>query len=108
MPGAGPAAFLPSSRARARLHDVVRVGPTHVGRGVFARRPLPSGIVLGEIRGTILEHSPEDPSYVMELPSGRVLDPVEPLRFMNHCFDPNFEIFFWECSARSSIALGRE
>jgi SET domain-containing protein len=74
----------------------VRVGETHVGRGVFARRRLPAGIVLGEILGTVLDESPADASYVMELPSGRVLDPAAPLRFVNHCCDPNCEIFYWE------------
>jgi SET domain-containing protein len=25
-----------------------------------------------------------------------VLDPAEPLRYVNHCCDPNCEIFYWE------------
>jgi hypothetical protein len=74
----------------------VHVGTTPVGRGVFARRRLPAGFVLGEIAGVILAESPDDASYVMELPSGRVLDPAAPLRFANHCCDPNCEIFYWE------------
>ena len=102
MSGADSAAFPTASpRARRRLRDLVHVGPSHVGRGVFARRQLPAGVVLGEIRGTILDDHPEDSSYVMELPSGKLLDPAEPLRFMNHCCDPNCEIFYWEGDAES-------
>ncbi|MCE9630885.1 MAG: SET domain-containing protein-lysine N-methyltransferase [Planctomycetia bacterium] len=80
----------------ARLARLVRTGETHVGRGVFARRRIASGIVLAEIHGTILDDHPEDSSYVMELPGGRLLDPAAPLRFVNHSCDPNCEIFYWE------------
>jgi hypothetical protein len=31
----------------------------------------------------------------MELPSGRVLEPAAPLRFLNHSCDPNCELFYW-------------
>ena len=80
----------------ARLARLVRTGETHVGRGVFARRRIASGIVLAEVHGTILEDHPEDSSYVMELPGGRLLDPAAPLRFVNHSCDPNCELFYWE------------
>lgn len=79
-----------------RLARLVRTGETHVGRGVFARRRIASGIVLAEVQGTILDEHPEDSSYVMELPGGRLLDPAAPLRFMNHSCDPNCELFYWE------------
>jgi hypothetical protein len=69
---------------------------TPVGKGVFARRPLSGNLVLGEIEGTILDQHPEDSSYVMELASGRLLDPAAPLRFVNHSCDPNCEIFYWD------------
>lgn len=81
---------------RPRLDHLVHVGITHVGRGVFARRGLAAGLILGQIHGTVLDEHPEDPSYVMELGSGRLLDPAPPLRFVNHGCDPNCEIFYWE------------
>ncbi|NDC62854.1 MAG: SET domain-containing protein [Planctomycetia bacterium] len=93
FPGAGP-----DSRPRAareRLLRLVRVGQTHVGRGVFARRRLKAGMVLGEILGTVLDEHPADPSYCMEVRSGRVLEPDPPLRFVNHSCDPNCELFYW-------------
>ena len=78
-----------------RLSQFVRVDETHVGRGVFARRKLKAGMVLGEIQGEIFPVEPDDPSYCMELPSGRVLEPAAPLRFLNHSCDPNCELFYW-------------
>lgn len=67
-----------------------------MGRGVFARRRLKADIVLGEILGEILDAHPEDSSYVMELPSCKLLEPAAPLRFLNHSCDPNCELFYWE------------
>ena len=90
---------LRSKTARAaagdKLSQLVEVNETHVGRGVFARRKLKAGMVLGEIQGQIFPVEPEDPSYCMELPSGRVLEPAAPLRFLNHSCDPNCELFYW-------------
>jgi len=83
-------------RPRPRLAQLVRVGQSAVGHGVFARRPIPADTVLSEIDGAILDESPDDSSYVMELPSGRLLDPAAPLRFVNHGCEPNCEIFYWE------------
>ena len=80
---------------RERLNRLLSVGPTHVGQGVFAARRLRSGIVIGEIKGEVLDEHPEDPSYCMELPSGKLLEPAAPLRFVNHSCDPNCELFYW-------------
>jgi len=90
---------LRSKTARAaasdKLSQLVEVNETHVGRGVFARRKLKAGMVLGEIQGQIFPVEPADPSYCMELPSGMVLEPAAPLRFLNHSCDPNCELFYW-------------
>jgi hypothetical protein len=87
-----------SSRAAAgpRLAKLLRIVETPVGRGVVARRRIAAGVVLGEIGGTILDDHPADSSYVMELGTGRLLDPAPPFRFVNHGCDPNCEIFYWE------------
>jgi SET domain-containing protein len=89
-----PASARPASRPS--LDSLVRIGQTHVGSGVFARRRLKAEIVIGEILGTHLDDHPEDSSYVMELPSCKLLEPAPPLRFLNHSCDPNCEIFYWE------------
>ncbi len=88
-----PTAVLESNRER--LKRLVRVGPTHVGQGVFAARRLRSGTVIAEIKGDVLDDHPADPSYCMELPTGRLLEPAAPLRFVNHSCDPNCELFYW-------------
>lgn len=75
---------------------VVRVETATVGRGVFARRRLPAGFVVGEIRGRVMDGHPADPQYCMELGSGRILEPGPPFRFLNHSCDPNCELFYWE------------
>ena len=93
---------MPADHTRTHESDAVslarllRIAETHVGKGAFARRRIPSGTVLGEIRGTILDDHPEDSSYVMELPGGRLLDPAPPFRYVNHSCDPNCELFYWE------------
>ncbi len=84
----------PGQRAPS-VSDFVRTGQTHVGRGVFARRRLAAGFVIGEIAGRVLDAHPEDSSYVMELPGEKLLDPAPPLRFVNHSCDPNCELFYW-------------
>lgn len=80
----------------ATLARLLRIAETPVGKGVFARRRIPVGTVLGEVRGEILDAHPADSSYVMELPGGRLLDPAAPFRFVNHGCDPNCELFYWE------------
>ena len=81
--------------AQHDLGDLILIGSTPVGRGIFARRKLAPGFVLGEIHGEILDDHPEDSSYVMELPSSKLLEPASPFRFVNHSCDPNCELFYW-------------
>jgi hypothetical protein len=99
-PWSGQAATAAQSRLRP-LSRLLRVAETHVGRGVFARQPLWAGLIIAEVEGRILDDHPEDSSYVMELPSGRLLDPAAPLRFVNHSCDPNCELFYWEEDVRT-------
>ncbi|MFM7207066.1 MAG: SET domain-containing protein [Planctomycetaceae bacterium] len=92
-----PADDLRTLASESASHDrLLRIAETPVGRGVFARRRIPADTVLGEVRGTILDDHPDDSSYVMELPGGRLLDPSPPFRFVNHGCDPNCELFYWE------------
>ena len=78
------------------IMSLIRLGETSVGKGVFARRHIHEGLLLSEILGKVLEDYPEDSSYCMALPSGKLLEPTAPLRFLNHSCDPNCELFYWE------------
>jgi hypothetical protein len=78
------------------INSLIRIGETSVGKGVFARRHIHESLLLSEIHGEVLEDYPEDSSYCMALPSGKLLEPTAPLRFLNHSCDPNCELFYWE------------
>lgn len=73
----------------------IRIEETSVGKGVFAQRAMRADVVVGEIFGDVLDEHPADPSYCMELQSGRLLEPGAPLRFVNHSCEPNCELFYW-------------
>lgn len=90
---AGPLRLAGSSAARLARYTEVR--DTHVGRGVFATQAMSREFVIAEIGGEVLDDHPEDSSYVMELASGKLLEPCAPLRFMNHSCAPNCELFYW-------------
>jgi hypothetical protein len=83
-------------RSGDRVAELIRVGETTIGSGLFARRKMRADLIIGEIDGEIMDDYPEDPSYCMALPSGRLLEPAAPLRFLNHSCDPNCELFYWE------------
>jgi hypothetical protein len=83
-------------RRQERLARLLKIAETAVGKGLFARRRLKADMVIGEIEGEIFPDYPKDPSYCMELPSGKLLEPAPPLRFLNHSCDPNCELFYWE------------
>jgi len=86
----------PLAEPHQSLKKLVRLGETAVGKGVFARRRLAADRILCEIEGEILDDYPDDPNYCMGLPSGKLLEPAAPLRFLNHSCDPNCELFYWE------------
>ena len=72
------------------------IGPTHVGRGVFAARPLVYDEILGEVTGRIVNGTGYGSEYCIEIDPGRVLEPDEPWKLINHSCQPNCEVFSWE------------
>jgi hypothetical protein len=85
----------PQQREYDRLMRKIRIEETSVGKGVFAQRAMRADVVVGEIFGDVLDEHPADPTYCMELQSGRFLEPGPPLRFVNHSCEPNCELFYW-------------
>ncbi len=74
----------------------VRIGPTALGRGVFARRRFRPEQVIGVIRGQVIDDPEYASDYCIELNDGRGLEPAAPFRYLNHCCQPNCEIVWWE------------
>ena len=75
----------------------IEVGESRTGRGVFfAGKKAKPGDEIGIIEGRVVEAGECDPDYSIDLPSGRVLDPSPPFRFLNHSCEPNAELFWWD------------
>jgi hypothetical protein len=74
----------------------VEVGPARFGLGVFARRAIVADEIIGEITGKIIHKVGYGSEYCIDLDPGRVLEPAEPFRYVNHSCDPNCEIFSWD------------
>lgn len=76
------------------LDSQVEVRPTRVGRGVFAKRSFPATSVIGEIVGDVIDDDQYGSEYCICLDDGRVMEPFEPFRLLNHRCEPNCE-FDW-------------
>jgi len=74
----------------------VRIGATHVGKGLFARRRYPADTVIGEIEGHVIEDPHYGSDYCMNIGDGRVLEPMAPFRYVNHSCEPNCEFDFFD------------
>jgi uncharacterized protein len=67
----------------------VRVGKVPFGKGVFARRDIPQGTVIGEVEGRVIDDANYATSYCIDLGGTLSLEPRAPFRFLNHCCTPN-------------------
>ena len=76
--------------------EVVRVGRSRHGMGLFAVRELKIGEVVGELTGRVVEDSDYESDYCIEIDARISLEPDEPFRFMNHSCRPNCELACWE------------
>jgi len=87
---------LPLTDCEAGRHEEehVRVGPTNVGKGVFATRRFPIRAVIGEIKGSIIADASYCSDYCFDMENGCQLEPAPPFRYVNHSCDPNCE-FDW-------------
>ena len=78
-----------------RINDIdVRIGQTHVGKGVFAQRIFQTNWVIGEIQGELIHDPKYTSEYCFDLEDGCMLEPQPPLRYVNHSCEPNCE-FNW-------------
>lgn len=74
----------------------VRVGRAKHGHGVFAARRIRKGAIVGEVTGYVIDDPDYTSLYCIDLGSGHSLEPVAPFRFLNHCCEPNCELFVYD------------
>jgi hypothetical protein len=86
-----------------RRYPSVELRPTRVGLGVFAQKPVPRGLIIGDVWGTIINDDLHGSAYCMELGPGRALEPQGVFRFLNHSCEPNCELFFQASSNQKDI-----
>ena len=76
--------------------EMVRVGRSRHGMGLFAVRKFRAGEVVGELTGRVVEDFGYESDYCIEINAQISLEPDEPFRFMNHSCRPNCELACWE------------
>jgi hypothetical protein len=67
----------------------VRTGKVSFGKGVFAKRDIPKGTIIGRVEGQIIDDPDYATSYCIDLGGSLSLEPRAPFRFLNHCCTPN-------------------
>ena len=86
-------------------HGPVRTSLTDLGRGVIACRDIPSGSSIGEVTGAVAATPDEDNHYYMDIGDGRLLDPSEPFRYLNHSCDPNAVLHILVCEDSGAVLV---
>jgi len=92
-----------------RSQNLLRVAASAIhGRGVFARRAIPRGTHLGTYDG---KKARRDGKYVLWVESDEgttARHGLPPLKFLNHCADPNSLFEGFELYASRDIEAGEE
>jgi hypothetical protein len=70
----------------------VRVGPATYGQGVYACRSFRRGEKIARIEGDVIFDETAGSEYAIDLSDGRLLEPWEPFRYLNHSCEPNCEL----------------
>ena len=86
--------------------EAVYVTNSGLGRAVYSRLSFaPDDMVLG-IAGDVITDPEYSSDYCIDLGRGRVLEPYEPCRFLNHSCEPNCELFILSGDAADSPRMG--
>ena len=67
----------------------VMVGKVTFGKGVFAKRAIPQGTVVGQVLGRIIDDPEYYSAYCIDLGDAFSLEPRAPFRYLNHRCKPN-------------------
>ena len=71
------------------LQSSFDVRKTHVGQALFAKCAFNTGDQIAPISGKVFSEDEHESQYCMDLGDGTVLEPNEPLRYLNHSCEPN-------------------
>ncbi len=74
----------------------IRVGKVAYGRGVFARSDIPTGTIVGEVEGRIIDDAEYASAYCIDLGGPYSLEPRAPFRYLNHSCTPNCQLVLTE------------
>lgn len=92
----------------AEAHPLVRVGKVPFGKGLFARRAIAKGESIGQVTGRVIHDPDYTSSYCIDLGSEMSLEPRAPFRYLNHCCDPNSQLFSFDCEYEDGTAAPPE
>lgn len=81
----------------AEAHPLVRVGKVPFGKGLFARRAIAKGELIGIVTGRVIHDPHYASSYCIDLGKDMSLEPRAPFRYLNHCCEPNSQLFSVDC-----------
>lgn len=79
-----------------RKRNSIRVGQVPYGRGVFAARRIRKEAVIGRVTGRVIDDPDYTSDYCIDLGGPLSLEPAAPFRYLNHCCDPNCELYILE------------
>jgi hypothetical protein len=95
--------------------DAVYITDSDLGRAVYSRLLFAPGDLVLEVAGDVITDPEHSSDYCMDLGHGRVLEPHEPCRLLNHSCEPNCELFILDGEppqmalyAKSTIQPGDE
>lgn len=74
---------------KTRWKKTLLVREAAFGLGVFARRAIRAGEIIGLVNGEILDDPDHSSAYCIDLGGSYSLEPGEPFRFLNHSCTPN-------------------
>ena len=70
----------------------IRIAPAAYGLGLYACRSFRRGEKIGRVQGDVEYDEMNGSEYAIDLSDGRLLEPGEPFRYLNHSCQPNCEL----------------